>query len=81
MHEVKIFFPGALTSNGSVSIRTEKMLLRSVKTADVIRGLRERGTLHSIDAQIDVEEDISPGGGFLTLSDVITGDRIVSAMW
>lgn len=77
MHEVKIFFPGVLTSNGSTSIRTEKMLLRSVKTADVIRGLRQRGTLHSIDAQLDVEED----DGFLTISDVITGDRIVSAMW
>jgi hypothetical protein len=82
MHEVKIFFPGVKTSNGSTFIRTERMLLRSLKSsADVIRGLRERHTLHSIDTQLDVEEDISSEGGYISLSDAITGDHIVSAMW
>lgn len=72
-----MFFPGTITSNGSVQVKTEKMLVRDLDTSCILKGLRLRGTLHSADPQIDLEED---SDGFLVLHDAITGDHIVSVM-
>lgn len=74
LHEVNIFFPDAKAQ--------EKMLVRSLRTSDLLKALRVRGSLHNTNAQLDIEEnDTDYIGGYMHLSDVITGERIVSVMW
>jgi len=87
MHEVKIFFP-AVKRDGTLYIRVEKMLMPnksrsggSFNQKDLLEALRRRGTIHSIDSQLDIHEDSDHSGGNLYVSDVITGDRICSLMW
>jgi len=54
------------------------MLVRhSTNRNDILNSLRARGTLHSIDSQLDIEEY----DDMLVLNDAITGDHIVSVMW
>jgi len=78
MHELTIFIRNDIKGS---SIRAEKMLMRSLEVPDILNGLRSRGTLHSIDSQLDIIQEIDHNGGYINLSDIITGEHIVSVMW
>lgn len=58
----------------------ETMLLRSAKQSkDIVKALQQRHTIRVDECQLDIDDYFNEG--YMSFSDAITGDHIVSVMW
>jgi len=62
--------------------RQETMLLRSDKvkqSKDIVKALQQRHTIRVDECQLDIDDYFNEG--YISFSDAITGDHIVSVTW